>query len=213
MEKENKNQDLWYNFASKNQLSNIQFEQFRTYYKLIQNYNKQHNITAIRNLEDTIRDHFEDSLILSNLINSTKNSVKSIADIGSGAGFPGIPLKIKFSYLKVILIEVIGKKINFLESVIKELDLKNIEVCQMDWRTFLRKTDYDIDLFCARASLQPNELIRIFKPSCFYKNSTIIYWASQYWQPNKSESNFTKDTYNYKLDSKNRKLIFFKNLN
>jgi len=213
MEKENKNQNLWQGFADRNQLSANMVEKFKKYYNLMQNFNKFHNITAIENLEDIIEDHFEDSLALSDFISKFENSINCLADVGSGGGFPGIPLKIKFDQLKVILIEVSGKKLNFLESVIKELDLKGIETCSLDWRTFLRNTDFNIDLFCARASLSPNELIRALRPGCFYNNSTVIYWASQYWQPDKQELNFINETYSYNLSSKSRNLIFFKNSN
>ena len=68
------------------------------------------------------------------------NKVKVIVDVGSGAGFPGIPLKILFPHLGIILIEVNKKKQRFLQTVIRILELKDIEVCGLDWRTFLRKT-------------------------------------------------------------------------
>ncbi len=213
MKKENKNPLLWQNFANKNNLSDEQLEQFKKYYELIQDYNKQHNITAIEDLESIIRDHFQDSLALSHFIKESDNNIKSIADVGSGAGFPAIPLKIKFKDLKVTLIEVTNKKINFLRSVIKELNLNNIETCNLDWRTFLRQSESDIDLFCARASLPVKELLRALKPNCLYKNSTIIYWASKYWQNQNLDllkrTDFISKIYDYELDLKKRKLIFF----
>lgn len=210
MVKKNNCQILWDQFYQENKLSIDQLEKFKRYYNLLIDYNKKHNITSIIDLKDFIINHFKDSLSLSYFIESNKD-INFIADIGSGGGFPGIPLKIKFDNLKVILIEVIQKKIDFLNIVIKDLDLKNIEISNLDWRTFLKNTNYKIDLFCARASLRPNELIRAFKPNSFYINSQIVYFANKNFEPNQSELKFISKIYDYDLDLKSRKLIFLKN--
>ncbi len=211
MEKEIKNQILWDNFAKRNLLSSEQIDQFKKYYNLLIEHNKLYNITAITDLESIINDHFEDSLALSKTVDLNN---KVIVDIGSGGGFPGIPLKIRDNSLKVILIEVILKKVNFLETVIEELNLDNIETCNLDWRTFLRTSqeplENKIDYFCARASLHTDELLRLFKPSSFYKNSSLVYWASKNWIPTKEEKELIYKTYSYQNDNKQRQLIFFK---
>lgn len=211
MEKEIKNQILWDNFAKRNLLSSEQIDQFKKYYNLLIEHNKLYNITAITDLESIINDHFEDSLALSKAVDLND---KVIVDIGSGGGFPGIPLKIRDNSLKVILIEVILKKVNFLETVIEELNLDNIETCNLDWRTFLRTPqeplENKVNYFCARASLHTDELLRVFKPSSFYKNSSIVYWASKNWIPTKEEKELIYKTYSYQNDNKQRQLIFFK---
>lgn len=183
----------------------LQFEQYAGY---LLECNKLFNLTAITDLSGVARQHFQDSLALSQFFDL--NSVKTIADIGTGGGFPGIPLKIIFPHLHVILIEVTRKKREFLADVIKILELDNITICDLDWRTFLRKTEYPIDLFVTRAALDDMELIRMFRPACFYKDKTIAYWAAKDWQPTPKAAQFVSRTESYKLAHKERKLVFFK---
>ena len=136
-----------------------------------------------------------------------------IADVGSGAGFPGIPLKILFPHLSIVLIEVAHKKVDFLNQVIKTLEFQNAQVIDHDWRTFLRKTDEPIDLFVARASLHTDELIRMFKPICTYNNRKLAYWASKEWQPTKIEEPYLISDQMYMVKNKQRRIIFFERQN
>jgi 16S rRNA G527 N7-methylase RsmG len=110
----------------------------------------------------------------------------------------------------MLLIEVNQKKASFLRTVIATLGLSNIDVYTQDWRTFLRTTHYDVDLFLARASLQPAELMRIFMPSSLYKKATLVYWASDQWQAVASEKKYLNNSIAYTVGNKSRKLIFFK---
>ena len=95
-------------------------------------------------------------------------------------------------------------------NVIKQLGLKNVHVIDQDWRTFLRKTHYPIDLFCARASLAPEELIRIFKPSCPYNGAALIYWASTSWQADAQVAPFVEKEVPYTVGNKKRKFVFLR---
>src|SRR3990167_1617929 len=202
----------WEWFQQNNNLTDSQIEQFKTYYNLLSEWNDKINITRIIELDDVLNYHFADSLVLSNYVDLTK--FNSIADVGTGGGFPGIPLKIKYPHLKVTLIEVVGKKVMFLEEVIKQLDLDDIDVLQVDWRTFLRTNKEQIQLFCARASLQILELLRLFRPSTDYQHSSLVYWASNLWIPLSNEEPFVDKEISYAVGDKKRKLIFFKsNLN
>ncbi|MCL4361311.1 16S rRNA (guanine(527)-N(7))-methyltransferase RsmG [Candidatus Dependentiae bacterium] len=200
--------ELWQNFKNAFSLSQDQLDKFKKYYKLLVQNNELFNITTITELDPTIKYHFSDSLIISQFLDFTK--INSIADVGTGGGFPGIPLKIMFPHLKVTLIEVIGKKISFLKEVIEELNLKDIEVNDLDWRTFLRKADFKIDLFCARASLQPEELLRIFKPSSINQDCLLVYWASKEYVIGAKEKEFFFKEETYTIGNKNRRLIFFR---
>ncbi len=106
-------------------LTNIQAEQFYDYYRLLIEKNKVMNLTAITNFEEVVKKHFIDSLKVSGLIDMSR--MKTMIDVGCGAGFPGIPLKIAFPELSVTLLDSVGKKVHFLEDVSEQLSLKNVE--------------------------------------------------------------------------------------
>ncbi len=206
----NKNLDeetIWHQFFLQASLTESQGEQFKKYYRALVEANDIHNLTAITDLEKVVTDHFQDSLALSSFVDCTQ--LKMIGDVGTGAGFPALPLKIAFPHLHMILIEVNHKKIDFLHSVIELLGLTHIECVDLDWRTFLRKTEYDVDLFCARASLQPEELVRLFKPSSPYRDAQLAYWASAQWVAPESVAPFIKRDKPYQVGDKQRRLIFF----
>jgi len=190
-------------------LSDIQKEQYKKYFSLLLETNELHNLTAILDPKKIVSHHLLDSLAITSFVDMQK--ITSIADVGTGAGLPGIPLKIYAPHLKVILIEVHKKKILFLERIIQELNLKDIIIYSEDWRTFLRKTHFDVTLFLSRASLKTDELIRMFKPSCFYKDATLIYFASKDWQSTKQDAQYMYEQKQYMIENKERSLIFFKN--
>jgi 16S rRNA (guanine(527)-N(7))-methyltransferase RsmG len=188
-------------------LTEAQIDQLQRYMELLIEWNNKFNLTAITDPAAIITYHFDDSLAITEHIDF--NTIQTIADIGTGAGFPAIPLKILFPHLKTVLIEVNNKKRSFLAHVAQELGLDNISMYPDDWRTFLRTNDHTIDYFFARASLQPEELVRLFKPSSAYKNALLIYWASQQWKPKKTEAPFINKEILYTLDTVQRKFIFF----
>lgn len=198
-------------FIQDESLTNEAAEKFMLYLKELQSWNKHINLTTITEEKSILLYHFRDSLVVRKYIDFSH--IHGLVDIGSGAGFPGIPLKICNPDTHVILIEVKRKKIEFLRYLIEVLQLKNIEVCDMDWRTFLRKTLFDIQLFCTRASLPITELLRIFKPSSPYKHEQLIYWASKAWLPTKAEKEYITSEVPYVIGNKSRKLVFFKNIN
>ena len=204
--KEKPHQKLWDEFQKSENLTVDQIEMFKKYEALLTEWNKQFNLTAIHNLGGVIRQHFVDSLVLRNLMDLKK--VKTMADVGTGAGFPSLPLKIMYPHLKLILIEVNKKKQNFLAELIKILELENVEVCDLDWRTFLRTTSADNDLFVTKAAMDELELCRMFKPACPYKKATLVYWASEEWQPLPKAEKFVKELKPYSLGKKRRKLAF-----
>lgn len=98
---------------------------FIEYMELLKEWNEKINLTAIKEDEEIFKKHFIDSIKILK-INEIRNA-KSIIDIGTGAGFPGIPLKIMLTETKITLLDSLNKRVNFLQNVINKLGLKNIE--------------------------------------------------------------------------------------
>lgn len=189
------------------QLTAEHMEKFKRYLQLLQQWNDRFNITAHVDPVNIITYHFYDSLALSSFVDLT--DPVSLGDVGTGGGFPGLPLKIMYPHVKLVLIEVNAKKREFLAEVVKQLELENVIISELDWRTFLRQTSYNLDYVVARASLQPSELLRMFKPSSGYKDATLVYWASAQWQPESKEASHIVRDESYQVDTKTRRLIFF----
>lgn len=204
--KEKPSEKIWIDFKKDQNLTNDQCEQFKKYEEILSEWNEKINLTSIKDLAGIIRQHFMDSLILKKFLNL--NEITTVVDIGAGAGFPSLPLKLIFPNLKVILLEVNKKKQKFLSILIKILNLKDVQICDLDWRTFLRTTTEDVDLFVTRAALNELELCRLFKPACHYKHSLIVYWASEQWEPHERAEKFVREFKPYRLGHKKRKLVF-----
>lgn len=198
-------ESAWKKFIKRFDLTKEQHAKFERYLVLLREWNENINLTTITEIPSIIQLHFTDSLAIRDFVDLQN---KTIVDIGSGGGFPGIPLKILFNDLSVYLLEVSHKKTQFLEAVITELGLEDIIVWPNDWRTFLRKTEFQVDYFLARASLQMDELLRMFKPSCLYNDATLIYWASKQWRPTEKELPFITKEETYSVNTRERKYVF-----
>lgn len=107
------------------QLNKEQSIQFQKYYELLIEWNKVMNLTAITEYEEVVDKHFIDSLSIEKAVDL--NIIEKVIDVGTGAGFPGIPLKIVYPHLKITLLDSLNKRINFLNEVISKLKLENIE--------------------------------------------------------------------------------------
>jgi 16S rRNA (guanine(527)-N(7))-methyltransferase RsmG len=203
--REKSSEKVWADFTKNKFVTEQNLLKFQQYEQLITFWSQKFNLISFQTVSELVGRHFEDSLAVANFIDLTK--VKFITDVGCGAGFPGIPLKIIFPHLKLLLIESNNKKQKFLENVINTLELEDVEIYPLDWRTFLRKTESDIEYFLSRASLNVEELSRMFKPGCGYKNTKLIYWASETWEPSKREEKFIHSKFDYKIKRRNAKLI------
>lgn len=107
-------------------LSEEQLHQFEVYYEELVAWNEKMNLTGITERDQVYIKHFYDSISLSFYV--PMEEIATLADIGSGAGFPGIPLKICFPHIKLTIIDSLNKRINFLQNVADKLQLKDVDL-------------------------------------------------------------------------------------
>lgn len=134
-----------------------QEQDLETYYKLLISYNNNVNLTAITKEEDVYLKHFYDSLTLFKGIDLKENL--KICDLGTGAGFPGLVLKIVFPNLSITLVDSLEKRIKFLDLVIKELELKNIKTVHSRIEEFKEIEAFDVVV--SRAVAKINILLEL----------------------------------------------------
>ncbi|WP_042198231.1 16S rRNA (guanine(527)-N(7))-methyltransferase RsmG [Paenibacillus camerounensis] len=128
------------------ELSPRQLEQFELYYRELVSWNEKMNLTGITERDQVYTKHFYDSLSLAFYMNM--NEVNSLADIGSGAGFPGIPLKICFPHMKLTIVDSLSKRISFLQHICDTLGLTGVQLihgrAEDISRQFVHRDAYDV---------------------------------------------------------------------
>lgn len=119
------------------------------FYNLLIEWNNKINLTRIVEKEDVYLKHYYDSLTIAKAIDL--NKIDTLCDVGTGAGFPGIVLKIVFPNLKITLVDSLQKRVNYLNEIIKELDLKYIEAVHDRAEEYAKNNREKFDVVTARA--------------------------------------------------------------
>lgn len=130
-------------------LSEEQIAQLEIYKDFLIEYNKHTNLTAIKTPEDIYLKHFYDSLILTQIVDF--NNCNNLLDIGTGAGFPGVVLKIAFPHLKISLLDSNGKKIEFLRQLIEKINLTDVELINDRAEEYIKYKRETFDIVTSRA--------------------------------------------------------------
>lgn len=140
------------------ELSDKQIAQFNLYYELLTAKNKVMNLTTITEYNDVVKKHFIDSMMISRVLDMKK--INSLCDVGTGAGFPGIPLKIVYPHLHLTLVDSVGKRVNFLSEVVEKLGLEDVEAIHSRTEDLAHNSKYreKYDLVTARAVASMNVL-------------------------------------------------------
>ncbi len=152
-------------------------KQFYQYYELLVERNKVMNLTGITEYDEVVEKHFIDS----SLASAFHKIEGSLIDVGTGAGFPGIPLKILFPELKVVLLDSLNKRINFLEEVIEQLGLENITAIHGRAEDFAKKEEYreQFDFCVSRAVANLSTLSEYCLPFIKVGGSFVSYKSGE----------------------------------
>ena len=138
------------------EVSEHQLQQFQKYYEILVEWNEKMNLTAITDKEDVYLKHFYDSLTLTKVCDLTGNL--TLCDVGTGAGFPGLVLKIFYPNLDITLVDALQKRVNYLNRVIENLDLNGIEAIHIRAEDLARKGN-KYDIVTARAVANLSKLL------------------------------------------------------
>lgn len=151
-------------------LTDTQLEQLNIYFQMLVDWNKVMNLTGITEECSVYLKHFYDSLTVCRVINL--DDEKTLCDIGTGAGFPGLVLKICFPHLQVTLVDALEKRLKFLNAVIDKLSLENIETVHARAEEYGKNNREQYDVVTARAVAPLNILIEyclpLIKPNKYF---------------------------------------------
>ena len=143
-------------------LDDISLERFEKYYRILVETNEKMNLTAITEKEEVYCKHFLDSLEITRALD-VKDSI-TLCDVGSGAGFPSIPIAIVNDNCKVTIIDALNKRINFLNGLVKELGLNNVEALHKRAEDYAKEKREFFDVVTARAVARLNILVELCLP-------------------------------------------------
>lgn len=195
-------------------LTNKMIKQLEKYYNFLISENEKYNLTAITEKKEVYFKHFYDSIMIGSYIDVLG---KKILDVGSGAGFPGIPLKIVYPDFKLVIVDSLGKRINFLTKLLEILDLKDVSLVNMRIEEYKEKESYD--LVIARAVARLNQLLELCIPYVKVDGNFICLKGKDYLEEiNESTNAFKKleanleNVYSYTVLDRTTKLLKIKKI-
>ena len=149
-------------------LDSTQLGKFQRYYRELALWNSKMNLTTVTGWEDVVSAHFLDSLSIATALPSETRTARSFIDIGAGAGFPGIPMKIAFPGMRGLLLDATARKVEFLRNLVAALELPGAEVRRSRAETLARCDDARerFDLVFARAVAAMPVLAELTLPFC-----------------------------------------------
>ena len=159
------------------QIDDNQVELFQKYYEFLIEYNNHTNLTRIVEFDEVMIKHFLDSLLISKVVDIDN---KNILDIGSGAGFPGVPIKIKASNSNVSMLDSNNKKIQFINEVIQKLSLKDTFAYNLRAEDLAKTKRESFDLVTARAVARLNILVELCLPFVKVNGYFVALKSSEY---------------------------------
>lgn len=197
-------------------LSDEQIDKFNKYYEYLISENEKYNLTAITEKNDVYLKHFIDSVLPYNYFKSHS----LILDVGTGAGFPSIPLAILRPDLNFILIDSVNKKVNFLNQLISILNLSNVTAFHTRCEDFAKKNRENYDYVVARAVAPMNTLCEYLIPFAKINGEIIMYKGDNFLDELKASENVLKmfhvkhlDTLKYTIEGEmTRNIIILQKL-
>ena len=174
-------------------LSDRQLRQFEQFYHLLTEKNKVMNLTAITEEDEVIDKHFMDSLSCARVMDMSR--VRSLVDVGTGAGFPGIPLKIVYPEIRVLLVDSLNKRVQFLNEVIDQLSLSGVEAVHGRAEDISRRKEYRavFDLAVSRAVANLRTLSEYCVPFVKVNGYFISYKAGKGMQEIEESANCMRE--------------------
>lgn len=161
---------------------------FLVYYEFLVEENKKYNLTAITEFDDVVLKHFVDSSLP--YLKLERNA--TVVDVGSGAGFPGVPLKILRPDLKVVLLDSLNKRVNFLNELINKLNLSQIQAIHARVEDFANINRGKFDYAVSRAVAQTNTLVEYLLPLVKKKGQILLYKSQKIKEELKNAKNAIK---------------------